>query len=219
MAKPEQAILQLEDDSEIECQFNPSDFTITKTVSWNPPNAKGKNSTELKFQRGNPGAMSLTLTFDTTHTGAPVTKTTDKLLSLVTVKEKPSGKGDNSNRPPWCRFIWGSFSSFKAVVDNLQLKFTYFSSTGVPLRAVATLALKQFDDKDKWPQNPTSGTPNPHSVRQLLPNQTLDRIAAEVYGDASQWRLIAEANGILDPLDLPVGSSIVIPYPGVSSRA
>jgi hypothetical protein len=215
---PQKAILRLEDSSEIECHFNPAEFTITKTVSWNPPAAKGKNSTELKFQRGNPGTMSLTLTFDTTATGKAVTDDTNKLLSLVTVKEKPTGKTDNSNRPPWCQFIWGSFHSFKAVVDNLQLKFTYFSSTGTPLRAVATLALKQYDDKDKWPQNPTSGTPHPHAVRQLLLNQSLDRIAAEVYGDASQWRRIAEANAILDPLQLPVGSSIVIPDLGVSSR-
>jgi signal transduction histidine kinase len=40
-------------------------------------------------------------------------------------------------RPPWVRFRWGDFASFKAVVEQLELTFTYFSSRGSPLRANA----------------------------------------------------------------------------------
>lgn len=217
---PEKARILIEngDKTGIPCLFNPSEFTVTKSTNWQAKNTTGKDTTELQFQQGNPGQISLTLMLDTTDTGKPVTEHTNRLLALVTVSEDGPKKEDNSARPPWCQFVWGNFKSFKAVVESLELRFTYFSSKGVPLRAQATLRLKQYDAKDKWPQNPTSGTPYPHSVRQLLPGQTLDRVAAQVYGDAAQWRLIAQANGILDPLDLPVGSSIVIPDLRVSSR-
>jgi hypothetical protein len=150
----------------------------------------------------------------------PVTIHTDRLLTLVTVNPLLPGFNpqNNSGRPPWCIFVWGSFVSFKAVVESVNLTFTYFSSDGRPLRAKAVLALKQYDDLEKWPQNPTSGTPYPHSVRWLLPGQTLDRIAAEVYGDAGKWRLIADANGIHDPLNLPEGMALMVPSVEAASR-
>lgn len=215
------AEIKTENGASIPCKFNPSEFTVTKTTSWQPAKGKGKDTAPINFQQGNPGTMSLTLTLDTTDSGEPVTKHTDLLFSLVTVDANLPGssKHNNSGRPPWCQFHWGDFQSFKAVVENLQLKFTYFSSKGVPLRAVATLSLKQYDDKEKWPQNPTSGTPHPHSVRWLLPGQTLDRVAAKVYGDPGKWRAIAEANGILDPLVLPQGQAIVVPELEATSRA
>jgi nucleoid-associated protein YgaU len=41
--------------------------------------------------------------------------------------------------------------------------------------------------------------------------QYLDTIADDIYGDPGRWRLIAEANDIDDPLDLPPGRRVVIP--------
>jgi nucleoid-associated protein YgaU len=39
----------------------------------------------------------------------------------------------------------------------------------------------------------------------------LDRISAQHYGDSTQWRLLAAANGIEDPLDLRPGALLAIP--------
>ena len=39
----------------------------------------------------------------------------------------------------------------------------------------------------------------------------LQGIAAEEYDDPRRWRPIAEANGINNPLTLPVGQGVVIP--------
>ena len=215
----EKARIVLEGGGEIPCLFNPTELTIVKATEWAEPDNKGRDGGQLEFKKGQPGTLSLVLWFDTTADGTSVTDHTDRLLSLVAVRG--SGQSTNSSdRPPSCQFVWGSrFRSFWAVVTNLSLKFTYFSSAGVPLRAQATISLKQFNARERWPQNPTSGTPFPHSVRQLLPGQTLDRIAAEVYGDPSKWRLIAEANAVVDPLSLPAGMSIVIPHQGARNRA
>jgi hypothetical protein len=204
----------------IPCMFNPSEFGLTKAATWHTPPSTGKDTSGLQFQQGQAATMSLNLTFDTTDTGEPVTKHTDRLLTLVTVDPQLPGFSAESNkgRPPWCMFVWGSFVSFKAVVESVHLTFTYFGSDGTPLRAKTVLSLKQFDGQEKWPQNPTSGTPHPHSVRWLLPGQTLDRIAAEVYGDPGKWRLIADANGILDPLKLPEGTPILVPTIEAGSR-
>jgi nucleoid-associated protein YgaU len=40
---------------------------------------------------------------------------------------------------------------------------------------------------------------------------SLPSIAYEAYGDATRWRVIAEANGIDDPMRLRRGSELTIP--------
>jgi nucleoid-associated protein YgaU len=109
-------------------------------------------------------------------------------------------------------FNWGAMRSFKSVVTSLSVTFVYFSSTGVPLRARVQMALTQYQpDHAYGRQNPTSGTPRPHKVHRVLPGETLDRIAAQHYGDPTRWRALATANGIDDPLALRPGSLLSIP--------
>ncbi|OXM63550.1 LysM peptidoglycan-binding domain-containing protein [Amycolatopsis vastitatis] len=221
MSAPVKAYLQIEGGGRIECMFNPAELTIAKSNTWSAKEAKGKNSPELRFQAGQPATLTMSLTFDTTRTGDPVTQHTDQLLGLMKVDPKLSGsdRGRNSARPPWVEFHWGATYSFKAVVERLQMRFTYFAGSGTPLRAKADVSLKQWKDEAELPlQNPTSSTPSLHTVHQLLPGETLDRVAAAHYGDPTRWRVIAEANGILDPLRLPEGVSLAVPELEVRHR-
>ena len=95
---------------------------------------------------------------------------------------------------------------------DLALSFTYFSSTGVPLRAQMRLELQQYQPSNAFgPQNPTSGTPRPHRVHRVQPGETLDRISARYYGDSTRWRALAAANGIEDPLAIRAGSLLSVP--------
>jgi hypothetical protein len=154
------------------------------------------------------------LTLDTTATGDPVTKYTGALLELMKIDSSlpDSNSKTNSARPPFCTFHWGDFHSFKAIIQSLSIRFTYFAGNGTPLRAKAQVSFKQFEDEDAYgPQNPTSGTPHPHLVHQVSVGETLDRIAAAKYGDPSRWRLLAEANGVVDPFELRPGTTLMIP--------
>jgi nucleoid-associated protein YgaU len=45
----------------------------------------------------------------------------------------------------------------------------------------------------------------------VQPGETLDRISARYYGDSTQWRRIAAANGISDPLSVRSGALLSIP--------
>jgi nucleoid-associated protein YgaU len=222
MTGPMKAQLNIENSSPIPCLFNPSELTVSKSNSWQAGQSKGRNAPELRFQGGQSATLSLSLTFDTTETGKDVTFHTSKLLDLL--KSNPNLPGAdparNSGRPPWVQFQWGKLQSFKAIVEKLQLKFTYFASDGTPLRAKCDLSLKQWKDEAEYPlQNPTSSTPSLHTVHTLLPGETLDRVAAMYYQDATRWRVIAEANGIIDPLEIPPGTALVLPEPGVRYRA
>jgi LysM repeat protein len=223
MANPEKAYLQPEKGEKIEFLFNPAELTISKSNSWQAKESKGRNmAKELQFQAGQPGTISMSVTLDTTDKGTDVTQHTNRLLDLMKVDMSIAGADRNRNnaRPPWVEFKWGPLQSFKAIIERLQIKFTYFASSGMPLRAKADLTLKQFMDEDVKPlQNPTSGTPTLHAVHRVVYGETLDRIAAQHYADPFNWRLIAEANGVIDPLlDVPPGTVLVIPERPVRHR-
>jgi nucleoid-associated protein YgaU len=222
MSGPEKAYLQPERGEPIKCLFNPSELTISKSNSWQGGQAKGKNAPEQRFQSGQAATLSLSLTFDTTDTGTDVTYYTTKLLNLMKVDTNlPGGEPSrNSGRPPWVEFHWGKLSSFRAVIEKVQIRYTYFASDGMPLRAKADISLKQWKDEAELPlQNPTSSTPLVHTVHTLLPGETLDRVAAAHYQDPGRWRLIAEANGVVDPLELTAGTPLILPEPGARHRA
>jgi nucleoid-associated protein YgaU len=218
---PAKAELHTETNEVIKFLFNPAELTITKAASWNAAENKGGNAPPLRFSAGQPGTITMSITLDTTDTGTDVTEHTNKLLKLVTVDPKLPGSDKNRNkaRPPWVTFHWGPLHSFKAVVERLQLKFTYFAADGKPLRAKADLALKQYEDEATKPlQNPTSHTPSLQTVHRLAHGETLDRLAARHYADSTRWRLIAEANNIVDPLAVDPGTLLVIPELPVRRR-
>ncbi len=215
MALTEKAFLEIEGNAAtVPCMFNPSELTVSRSNNWSGDSLAGQGVPQVTYKGAQSGTMSLTLTFDTTDTGDAVTVHTGKVLTLMDVDPSLPGTDPQSNnaRPPYVIFHWGNLHSFKAVVSNLSLQFTYFSSTGIPLRAKVTLSLTQYQESNAFgPQNPTSGTPQPHRVHRVQPGETLDRIAARYYGDSTRWRQIAVANSIADPLALRTGSLLSVP--------
>jgi nucleoid-associated protein YgaU len=208
------AFLKPEKGDDIPCLFNPESLTVTRSNTWSAPQASGKGVPTVSYGGATSGTFNLSLFFDTTDTGQAVTNYTSKLLTLMEVDSSLPGSSEATQnaRPPWVTFNWGDLHSFKAVITSLSLSFTYFSATGVPLRAKADLSLMQYQEELAFgPQNPTSGTPYPHRTHRVQPGETLDRIAAIHFGDPTTWRRIADANGIQDPLALRPGSLLAIP--------
>ena len=213
-ANAQKAFLQPEKGEKIPCLFNPTELSFSRANSWAAPEMPGKGVPTLNYTGAQSGSMTLRLFFDTTDDGNPVTTYTDQLLGLMEVDSSLPGTNENTNnaRPPWVQFNWGSMHSFKAVVSSASVSFTYFSSQGTPLRATVDLTLTQYEDgKVFGPQNPTPGTPPPQRAHRVQPGETLDRIAATHYGSPTNWRAIAEINGIEDPLALKPGRVLAIP--------
>ena len=123
---------------------------------------------------------------------------------------KGQSSGKNKARPPKLTFGWGDFQ-FQGVAKSLTVQYQLFSADGEPIRADVKLALVQWDVKGPKGQNPTtrsSGALGTHVVRD---GDSLPSIAYRVYGDPTQWRAIATANGIDDPLRLRSGRALSVP--------
>jgi LysM repeat protein len=229
-SKDTKAYFETESGKEIPCLFNPAQISMSLSAQWSDPPEDdddddddefvfSDDDEENQFKGTSRPTISFELMFDTTQAGkaTPVTKFTEPLVNL-TRKADVRGTSDaaNDERPEWVRFRWGKFTTFKAVVTSLNINFVLFNKDGVPLRATASITLEQFEDDKKWPrQNPTSGTLAPARQHVVQPGETLDRIADTHFADPTDWRTLAEANGIRDPFAIRPGQRISVPKPSL----
>lgn len=210
-----------EDDStdagarEIECLFNPAEYSIQRGADYSSKNSQGEDETRRQYVHGQAGRLSLTLYFDTTGslahmnhlvsketTQPPVTIYTEDIASLLQVD------GD-LHRPPVIAFVWGNFK-FKGVLTSVNQTFTYFGIDGRPLRAKMDLSISSVPPADAGKQTPLF-SPDRTKCRPLLPGMSLWSLACEEYGDKEKWRLIAKANGLMNPLDAKPGQLLKLP--------
>jgi len=195
----------------VSCMFNPFEYTISKRNSYEESDTKGLNIPRIRFSQGGAQTLRLKLFFDTYAEGTDVRLLTDGLWRMMMVDEDRANQRTGKSEPPHVVFRWGAFE-FEAVITQMTQKHTLFLKDGTPVRTTVDISLQQVIDTEQVAgQNPTSGGGVAPKTRVLGAGDRLDLIAWQEYGDCSKWRLIAEANGILDPLHLRPGQLIAIP--------
>ena len=212
-----------------EVQFNPAHYSISKTVSWGAPTppaassgsgpaqtTRNLNAPLLEYKGGQARTLSLQLFFDVTEhpevDGKPVTdvrKLTNKFVELT----RKQRKGDKDQPPPVCEIEWGGNKlddlnfPIRGVVTSLTQDFVFFDSDGTPLRANLSVTFTELliAKEDQLQTDPEFTT------RAVKRGDTLSAIAADMYDDASLWRIIADANRLDDPRRLAPGRVLRIP--------
>jgi nucleoid-associated protein YgaU len=207
-------IVNLNTSEQVECHFNPAEFGVGKTLKWEEKADQGSDTPKIEYSGAEAQDMSLTLLFDTTDSGGEK-DVRDEYSALVTMAQVDPGKKNQKTgkgEPPMCRFQWGKFLAFNAVIKDLKQKFILFAPNGTPLRVEVALTLKQVGELTR-PQNPTSRS-EARKIWSVEEGQRLDWIAYQEYGDPAQWRFIAETNNLDNPDALYSGQILkLVPLP------
>ncbi|MDI2125260.1 LysM peptidoglycan-binding domain-containing protein [Yinghuangia seranimata] len=194
----------------IEFQFNPKELSLAKSASWQRKPATGvQGAGPVEFKGTEPSKLTLEMFFDATDTmGDKVVKSVEQLFSCCV----PTDQSHDQQRgvPPWVIFHWGGLTGFVAYVSQVQVKYTLFTSGGLPVRATCQVTLEEISGEMPG-QNPTSGALSARRVHRTVAGDTLAMLAWREYGDPTAWREIAEANDIDDPMRLRPGSELLIP--------
>tara|TARA_B110000967_G_C18854735_1_gene546557 strand:+ start:830 stop:1507 length:678 start_codon:yes stop_codon:yes gene_type:complete len=111
------------------------------------------------------------------------------------------------HRPPFVRISWGSNFSFSGIVSSYKYNYTFFNSSGTPLRAVVTLQIKDFD------QNDTSLFQSPDITKMpvIKDGDTIVKFCEEYYDDKKYYIKLAEFNNLNSVRSLKNGSQLEIP--------
>jgi contractile injection system tube protein/LysM domain-containing protein len=213
------AELEIDGGETIAVLFNPTEYTITKTNTWNFKEVQGSSLPPPEFGGGNPREISLSLLLDNSvlDDSQSVKDITDKLFKMMEVGDGQPAGGTRSS-PPYVTFRWGAVDTFKAVCTSLTCAYQLFQPNGDPIRAEIKLDLKQAEpastassNSANLGQNPTTRALAGAGVHTVQDGDSLPSIAFRAYGDATRWRTIAEANGIDDPLHVRRGTPLMLP--------
>lgn len=208
--------------------YNPTEYTLSKANQIAEVAIPGLDSPILQFIRGQSETLTIDLFFDTTDDGTgasatPVTEKTDAFYRLIKIESE-------THAPPVVLFTWGGDAfpghrtnelqpgqarhGFQGVVESVRQRYTMFSSLGLPLRATLSLVLKEYKTLPQQLAELGLLSPDRTKAHAIQAGQTITRIAELVTGDGSDWRRIAEHNGIEDPFDLAPGTILeVLPRP------
>lgn len=206
----------------LEVSYNPPELNFGKEASYADINIPGLDAPLLQFVRGGTETLSLELFFDTTDNGTganatPVTPLVDAFYQLVKIQ------GD-LHTPPIVRIVWGEHfpglrndqsarpvPAFDCVVTSCTRKFTLFNPEGVPLRAVVTLALREYRTLEEQLQALNLQSSDHTRVHVVQEGEDLPLIAYDAYGNPAQWRVIAAANNLSDVRDPVPGTVLTLP--------
>jgi len=196
----------------IKFQFNPNRLSLNKTTEWRrKPARMAKSAAMPEFVGSGPRTLTLEMFLDATaeHDDS-VERQVERLMDACV----PTPKSLSAKKPasPWVRFDWGTArtTSFDGILSSLQITYTLFDVDGTPLRATCALSISEASN-DVPGQNPTSGAREATKTHQVVAGDSLAQIAWREYGDATAWRLIAEANDIDDPMALKPGRELLVP--------
>jgi hypothetical protein len=212
----QKAKLEIETGPPLDCWFNPTQYSIAKSNTYATEPVPGSSLPAAQFGGGNARELSVELFFDAGPDG-DVGGATDRLFEMMEVDQSLATATPSQARPPTVTLSWGTFRSFTAVCQRLDVQFKLFRPDGTPTRATATLSLVQVEKDPRSghgvapAQNPT--TRSDHRLRShvVQDGDSLQSIAYGHYGDATRWRRIAEYNEIDDPVSLPRGRRLTIP--------
>ncbi|MDA3642860.1 LysM peptidoglycan-binding domain-containing protein [Saccharopolyspora indica] len=196
----------------VKFQFNPNRLSLTKSTEWRrKPTRMASESALPEFVGSGPRSLSLEVFLDATatHDGSVEKKVEDLMLACVPTPKSLAAKKPAS---PWIRLEWGTAktTSFDGVLSSFSVDYSLFDVDGKPLRATCSLSIDEAG-ADTPGQNPTSGSDNARRTHRVVAGDSLPQLAWNEYGDAGQWRVIAEANDIDDPMVLAPGTELLVP--------
>jgi len=187
----------------IPVMFNPPEYQLQRTNQFAEVGIPGLGSSLIQFVRGSAQTLTMELFFDTTELGIDVRVFTELVIRL-------SALNPDTHAPPRLLFLWGSLV-FPCVLESVRQTFDYFNALGLPLRARLQVTLRGDDKLDELLARIPLLSADRTKRRVFKAGDTLQSIAAEEYGDPRQWRPIATASRIDNPLTVEIGKALIVP--------
>jgi hypothetical protein len=132
---------------QVQAQYNPKELQFDKSVPWktNPQaNKTPEKGIQLEFTGAEGRTMTVEMLFDGYEHNNSVARPIADLNKLASPLE-PGNTDENKRRPHLCVVKWGTNPAFRCVIESLSVKYTMFAWDGTPVRAVATVKLKEAD--------------------------------------------------------------------------
>lgn len=133
------ALIGFELRVDLEAQYNPKEISIEQSASW-----KVDGNSPVEFTGMQARSLSMELLFDTYEEAVDVTKKYVERLRLLASVMDPDDV-ERYKRPPLVEVRWydDAYTPFRGVIESLSTKYTMFMPSGMPVRAVCNIKMKE----------------------------------------------------------------------------
>jgi Contractile injection system tube protein/LysM domain len=213
--------------TKIPFRFSPTEIALSKQNTYAEIGIPGLVAPPIQYVRGASEKLSFEALVDTSDTLRDVrAEYVNPIRALLNIDPE-------LHAPPVVKLVWGSpwftpgqnaeeeakqrppnakkVYEFVGVMESLNVTYTLFAPTGVPLRAKLSIALKEWTTVEEQAKRFRKNSPDVEKTYVVKRGDTLSRIAELTYDDPQEWRRIARANDIADPRQLTVGQVLTIP--------
>jgi hypothetical protein len=201
----------------IAAAYNPEKYSVNKGVQYAEIGIPGLDEPVLQFIRGQNEKVTLDLFFDTTEQG--MTGTVTDVRTRTTPVYNLLKVNTTTHAPLRFTINWGTgkslfgqgSSSSLCVLESMSEEFSLFAPTGEPLRAKLTVTIRMASTVKLQFQNTPRHSPDRTTLVTVVRGQRITDIAYQQYGDAAQWRPIADASQLANPRFLDPGTILKVP--------
>ena len=213
---------------EIEVLYNPESYTQERSVDYHQDKLVNSDAPMVQFTDGSGETLHFELFFDSMSAGSEVgggfveklkfsgNSMLPSLANLLDVRKYTSKIYNltridpDVHRPPLLKIKWGSLQ-FKGYLSSCRQNFLKFDEKGRPVRArLDCTFIEKVDLQKLFGSNPMN-SPDTTKFRRIKTGDSLWALAAKEYGQSSQWRAIADANGLTNPRALHSGDLLRLP--------
>ncbi len=222
------SIKNLDDGDEFEVLYNPASYTQERSARYAQRSMLNSDGPWVQFTNGSAETLHFELFFDSLSAGSEVGGSFgDKLMfgansmlpslaNMIDVREyteliyELTYIDPDVHRPPLLKVKWGSLQ-FKGYLTHCRQSFLKFDENGRPVRARLDCTFLERVDLERVLGSNPFNSPDTTKYRRVKAGDSLWALAAKEYGQSSQWRAIADANGLTNPRVLHSGDLLRLP--------
>ena len=213
---------------EITVMYNPEQYVESRGVNMTKATAFGANAEESQIPSGVSETLSFTLFFDTMSSGSEVggsmidkakfaanslLPSAAKQLDVRTYTQKIYSLmqfDETIHAVPALQLSWSTLS-FVGYLSKCNVTYTKFNEMGKPVRATMDCEFTEVLNLHENAQENAFESPDTTKYRMVTQGDALWSMALKEYGEAKEWRTIAQANGLSNPRRLRTGERLVLP--------
>lgn len=197
-----------------EVMFNPESYSLNYRNIYDQKQGINTSGRTAKYSMSKPGNLVLTIILD--GTGVDVYglsvfgKSIDVYKKVQEFLKYTYHMDGDIHEPKHLVVKWGDLT-FKCRLDSVDVKYSLFDNSGVPLRAeLRTEFFGDIEESDRLKLENKKSPDLTHS-RIVRSHNLLPLMCEKIYGSASYYIQVAKANNLFDFRDLKPGQEIFFP--------
>ena len=191
--------------------FNPESYSLSYENVFSEKQGINSSGTSARYALSKPSELSLELVIDgtgVTEMGLLAKKNVHKEVQKF--MELTAYMDGELHEPKFLRIEWGDLN-FKCRLQTVDVTYTLFDKSGVPLRAkLETVFVNDLEESERLKKEKKS-SPDLTHIRLVKEHDTLPLLCEEIYGSPSYYIKVARVNNLENFRNLKPGQELFFP--------